>query len=141
MKSLFEDIEVYSVKERSTEKISFEGSNKRQVLLICPASLTADQRALLSRILSAVKLELNDVALLHSDSLPPYRQLEAEMDFRKMILFGIAPAQLSLNISCPEYTPVNFQGVEILVSESLMHLEGNSHSKDMLWKALKKMFG
>ena len=85
-------------------------------------------------------MDLADIALMTDEHPLPFHQLKSEMPFKTMILFGVKPEQLQLNINYTKYLPFQFRDTWILASDSLPELDGNEPSKKLLWIALKKIF-
>jgi len=133
-------VELFSLKEPKANKINFEGENSKHVLIICNTSITTKENIFLGKIFGSVKLDLSDMALMNSENSPTFHELRTGINFKKMVLFGTTPPEIGLNVNYAAYRPIYFQDIEILISESLVRLEGNEGSKTLLWNALKKMF-
>ncbi len=118
--------------------VSLEGS-RSNVLIICSGNLTGEEKIFLGKVLGSVKLNLSDVALVSLENAPAFRQLK-KAGFSKLLLFGVSPSDVGLNIAHSNYRSVDLQGAQILAGESLSALEASETSKALLWKALKKMF-
>lgn len=136
---LFENAEVFSLKENTGES-AFEGNSLSGILIICSGSITDEEKFFLDKILTSVKLKLNEVMLMQSENASAFHRMKAALGFKKLILFGVAPREIGLNTACSMYVPSDFQDTQILASESLSVLEESATSKTLLWKALKKMF-
>lgn len=134
LRQLFENTELFSIRD-TTGKIVSEGVNN--ILIICNG--TNEEKNLLAKILGSVKLNLSDVVLVNSENAVAFHRLK-RAGFKKLLLLGATPSEIGLNIIYSNYTPIYFQDVQILASESLALLEKTKSSKDLLWKALRKMF-
>jgi|SRR6185369_16601759 len=94
-------------------------------------TLTAAEKALLEKILGAIKQSLNSVTILHQDSL----DLSAWAVKPKHVIYFGNPVK-----GIQHYEMVEANGVCIVTSESLKNLSGNEDSRKKLWQALKKQF-
>lgn len=90
-----------------------------------------DERALLSKILAAIKLSLDSVTIKFQSSLDisSWRQKP-----KRLIYFG------GLVKGVPQYEVIDANGVSIVASESLEDLLKNDASRKKLWQALKAQF-
>jgi len=58
----------------------------------------------------------------------------------QVLVFGVSPGQIGLNIQAPYYRPVVFCGTTFLFSEKLSAIESDKTRKTNLWQALRHMF-
>ncbi len=125
------------------------GKNKKQISILVNnpevTYLTEDEFNVLSKILQACKLSLDDVAVINLNKKQvSYKQLKENMHGNKVILFGISTGQIELPISFPEFKIQQFDGVDYLVASTLQEMHGESEQvkllKSKLWVCLKKMF-
>ena len=141
---LFESSLLFEISDYRNVNFRWEGKNPESILILSPSSiavLTEDERAMLRRMLNALKLNLENVALSCSAHPPPFHDLKNKITFKKLIAFGMGPLNIGLNINAENYQVINFSDTKIVFSESLSTLSSNEKSKGQLWKALKEMFG
>lgn len=94
--------------------------------IICN-KLNDDDKKLLDGILSAVKLDPKKVQLINT-----YENISAE----KVLIFGNFPELKSIS----RYQPVKHEGKSILIADELGEIQQEVSKKQMLWKALQRMF-
>jgi len=103
--------------------------------------LNPEEEVLLSKILSAVKLRLEDVDLVnvhnHRDSLV---DILKDKLVNQIISFGIELRDLDIQIPLEAYRVTRVEGIDILLADSLFELQLNTDKKKMLWQALQAMF-
>lgn len=114
--------------------------NHRVVILVDDCS-DADQ-ALLGKILTAVKLNLNQVDLVR---LADLSQMNARTAFSQnlishFITFGVALQQIKLEIPLNPYQTKEIKNIRFLFSDALSELQNDIEKKKALWKALQEMF-
>lgn len=95
------------------------------------SAVGADERALLSKILSAVRLTIDSVIIKHQVN---FDLSEMKINSSKVIYFGNAVNGL------PIYENINANGLSIVMSQNLTELLTNDDAKKRLWLALKKQF-
>jgi len=114
--------------------------NHRVVILVDDCS-DADQ-ALLGKILTAVKLNLNQVDLVR---LADLSQMNARTAFSQnlishFITFGVALQKIKLEIPLNPYQTKEIKNIRFLFSDALSELHTDVEKKKALWKALQEMF-
>ncbi|MDR6560876.1 MULTISPECIES: DNA polymerase III subunit psi [unclassified Arcicella] len=114
--------------------------NHRIVILVDEYS-EADQ-ALLAKILTAVKLNLNQIDLVH---LADLSQMNARTAFSQnlishFITFGVALQKIKLEIPLNPYQTKEIKNIRFLFSHALSELQHDVEKKKALWKALQEMF-
>jgi DNA polymerase III psi subunit len=90
----------------------------------------SEEKVLLSKILGAIKLSLDSVAIKHQNKL----DLSTGIKPKHVIYFGEPVNGLSF------YEPLTANDVSVVLSESLDSLMTNDDAKKKLWQALKKQF-
>lgn len=89
------------------------------------------EQELLARILTALKLSIDGVTIVHQPKL----DLSAfTIKPEKVIYFGALPAGLT------HYERIEAQGVALVASEELEQLLTNDPARKKLWTALKQLF-
>lgn len=114
--------------------------NHRVVILVDDCS-DADQ-ALLGKILTAVKLNLNQIDLVR---LADLSQMNARTAFSQnlishFITFGVALQKIKLEIPLNPYQTKEIKNIRFLFSDALSELQNDVEKKKALWKALQEMF-
>lgn len=154
LKNWFEQT-VYLVNEENGEKdsVKFLGGNKQKVLLInrCESAefLSEKENLFLLKgigkkgLLEAINLSLDDVAIINisKSTVKSFRLLAQKMDFSRMILFGISPKEINLNIETEKYKVCVVNDCKIVFADSMEMIIGNDSLKKELWLSLQAMFG
>jgi DNA polymerase III psi subunit len=114
--------------------VTFKGKNQKNISVIYtgPTPITGEQETFLMKIMSAVSLTPEDIALMRWDEVSgSWHTLSPE----KVLFFGTdGPFSGTL------YEPFDKEGMQILCSVSLAALMQDKASKAQLWQGLKKMF-
>jgi hypothetical protein len=127
----------------------FLGENNRSICFLAnyPAVdfLPAEQLGFLNKMLTACKLNLNDIALLNIAHVAfDMAELRVQLHPRIIFLWGIRPVSVGLKSSLPDFTISMLDGISVIpvLSPDLMsgnHPEGTEF-KQRLWICLKKLF-
>ncbi len=101
-----------------------------------------EERVFLEKVLKAVQYDFEKVDLLELDKLgsPDASELLAGGVVDYVMLFGIKPESVNLDIDLELYIPRNIKGTWFLLSNSLLRIEMEESKRRDLWQALKKMF-
>jgi hypothetical protein len=103
--------------------------------------LNPEEESLLTKILGAVKLRLEDVELVnvnnHRDTLI---EILRDKMANQIISFGIELRDLDIQVPLEAYRVQRVEGIDILLADSLFELQLNTDKKKMLWQALQGMF-
>jgi len=129
----------------TTESAPFKymGENKKEVLILTEDKnqeyISDADALLLGKILTAVGLTMNDVALVNIASYPnlDWMKLRTEVKYRYMIAFTPSAALLHKNLQIPLYTTKRTNTLDFLISDKLSSLEQSIDQKKKLWGNLK----
>lgn len=128
----------------STAPIVYEGKNLKKVLLLYKGTsprLPDEQHAFLGKILQAVKLDFEDVALLNTSLLTAQQYpLINEIDAKVWLSFGVAHASLPIKENAPTYKIIKAQNASLLLADTLEEIEADRNKKVLLWNNLKALF-
>ena len=143
LKLNFFNAPIYSCKDISSQ-IQTTGNNSKGILVICQNFNNSEISDFLKKILAAVNTDIDvDCALLDIkyDTEITWSELMRSKKQEKVLLFGIEPAQLGLNLKLVKYQLLNWNGMKILYSDSLEHVLADKNKKGFLWRELQLMFG
>jgi len=121
------------------------GENQKNIALFIQneneAYLNDDLFKLLTNILNACKLGMQDVALVNTAQAPgqPFTVWQQAINMRQCVVFGITPAGLGLE-PLPLYQVHAAGGVQVLFSDPLEHIAADKVLKGRLWNGLKQLF-
>ena len=122
------------------------GKNAKNVLILVKHSdaihMPDADLELLTSILTACKLSLEDVAILNLHPHPDleYNQALALFHPSSMLLFGIEPSSIGLPLSFPHFQVQAFQQTSYLYSPALSYIGTDRSLKTSLWQSLKILF-
>ena len=123
------------------------GSNKKNVLVLVRYAdalyLPANDLELLTSILTACKLSLEDVAILNLYHYPDFDHAQAARALKpaRILLFGIEPAGIGLPKNLPSFQIETIQQTSYLSSPEIASLREDRNLKTNLWNSLKRLFG
>lgn len=134
-------------KANSQEKIKIEslGENKSHVLFLVNNPLHKflpdEEMELLTRLVSACKLSMADIALVNfSSNKSNYFQFNDQFQPKKLLIFGVKNTDLGLPFDIPNFQVQQFQQQLYLTAPSLKEFLNNTELKKQLWKTLQKLF-
>lgn len=113
---------------------------QRRILVL---TAEPEKEPFLLKILGAAKLTPTDFVIVQTPpsvaavSVAQWRHHIAPQD---ILIFGIAPATVGLQITPPQYQPLAWAEVRWLFAHSLTQIEENPNMKKALWAAIQKMY-
>jgi len=122
------------------------GNNKKNILIVVrhtdAVHLPDKELELLTGILTACKLGLEDVAIVNTVNYPGqgYKELTGQFRSTKVFLFGIEPAGFGLPLSFPNFQTQHFSQVIYMGAPTLHQISSDREIKTALWNSLKKIF-
>jgi DNA polymerase III psi subunit len=127
------------------KEISYQGKNNKQVVILVDQPeaeyTTVEQDLLLRNILTAMQLNLQDIALVnaaHNDTID--MESLKKVGCSKLIGFGINAARLAIGAKFETNTIIENKGISFLFSYSLNELQHDKEKKMTLWRSLKALF-
>ncbi len=132
--------------EEGTSTPKWLGNNKKNVVLLVHHAeaihLPDADLELLTSILTACKLSLEDVAILNLEPLQAFDYKNAQQLFKpkQLILFGIEPSSIGLPLSFPHFQIQGYQQTSYLYSPPLALVGSDRTLKTSLWQSLKLLF-
>lgn len=113
---------------------------KRRILVL---SAEPEKEPFLLKILGAAKLTPADFVIVQ---MPPavaavsVAQLRQHIEPKDILIFGIAPATVGLQIAPPQYLPLVWAEARWLFAHTLSDIEKNPNIKKALWLVIQKMY-
>ena len=134
----FLDIPIYDIPELSDEDILI--IRKEILVFVGEANYSNDEASLLTKILGAAQKQMDQVQIIqlpdgHSKGIN-WESAESCL----VLLFGIAPIQIGLQIDAGYYRPKKVWAHTVIRSHSLDYLPKNVDAKRALWQSLKSHF-
>jgi hypothetical protein len=132
--------------DEKKDGVPFLGSNKKRVCIVVADEtavyLADEQLGFLLGILSACKLNMEDVAIINfaKKSDLSYILLQQQLQAETLLLFGVTPRQLQLPLDFPYYQIQKFNGQLYLTALALQQLQQDKAEKTKLWNCLKQLF-
>lgn len=103
--------------------------------------MPADDYAFFQKILSAIKVDLEQIAIINVDFVHlPFYEVVNKVDPKRFICLGIAPKRVQLHIEPRAYQVCKIDSREILFGHSLKQIAADQQLKKHLWVALQEMF-
>lgn len=131
--------------EKVLPELKYLGENQKNILLLIQneseAYLNEELFNLLTNILNACKLGMQDVALLNVANYPglTLQDYKTALNCRQCIIFAIPPARLGLP-AMEAYQLETHCQVPALYSDHLQQIATDKTLKGRLWTALKQLF-
>lgn len=137
---------VIAAQQPATKGLRFLGDNKKNILVVVNSDQTVhlpdEELQFLTKLLSACKLSLADVAIVNiNQQAITYKELLAALKGRSALLFDIEPSAFGLPMSFPHFQIQPFASCSFLYSPSLKELENDKLLKSKLWVSLQRLFG
>ncbi len=121
--------------------LHFQGSTASGVAIVVNNSdtdfLTTEEKTLLSKILAAIKLQLNDVAVINlKDNDHLTQNLLKEVGIVRCLVFDSNSPLVKADL----YEPIQAMGIAFLKCNNLGVISAEVSEKKMLWAQLQKLF-
>lgn len=133
-------------KKIESTSLNILGKNLKKIILLVrnneTAFLTDEELNFLLGILSACKLNMDDVCILNMErnKNAGYEIISKELSAEKIFLFGVTPADINLPLAFPHYQVQQFKNQQYLSAPPLAELQHDKAEKTKLWNCLKKIF-
>lgn len=137
---------ISTVKSKEKKTWKFLGDNRRNILLVVNYSdarhVPPEELAFLDNLLSACKLNMNDVAIinLHNQDTTDFTGILSFFESNIVFLFGVEPKTLGLPIHFPHFQVQPFNGITFLSSPGLTDISTDKILKSKLWVCLRRIF-
>ena len=136
-------------KPETKNLVEYLGENKKNIVIIVEDKevvfITDEKLQLLTNLLQACNLSLADVAIINiANKNLNYSTIKTELQFNNLLMMGINIKQFELPLIFSKNKVQQFNNSNLLITENLSDLLGNSTEvkteKKALWNALKIMF-
>ncbi|SEW19229.1 hypothetical protein SAMN05428988_2953 [Chitinophaga sp. YR573] len=130
--------------QEAPPKVKFLGENQKNITLLIQneseAYLNDELFNLLTNILNACKLGMQDIALVNISQYPamPFTAWQTAVPMKQCVLFGISPASLGLE-TFPTYQVMQVSGCQLLYSDAFFDISQDKALKGKLWTGLKQL--
>lgn len=143
-KSLVESIKEQPVIQPSS-KIDSLGKNKKNILFLVndPGNkfLPDNQMDMLSNLISACNLSMDDIALVnYQKNSANYKELTKYFSPQKILIFGVSTAMLELPFTIPFFQIQLYNSQSYIIAPPLKNFIEHTELKKELWTCLKKLF-
>ena len=145
---ILEEPESSELPEEKEITISFKGQNKREVMVIVSDRnaeyLSEDEENFLIKVLQAVQLSADDIALVNMHNLQNQaHQLAAlnNISFKTLIVFGEIPEEIPFTKHLINYQwNKDDENRVYLQADALKQIANDRTKKQLLWKNLQEIF-
>ena len=132
-------------KKETVDSLKFLGGNSKNILILVRdvenVHIGESDLIFLTKMLSACKLTIDDVAILNKDKFElNLNEINLKLAPKVVLLFGVAPTELDMPIVFPEYHVQHYNNMQFLLSDKLHVITNDTVRKTSLWNCLKKLF-
>jgi len=144
--NMIEQAETLFIGSKTFSRVEMQYSgNRARVAVVFDeknATLSAPENELLFKILASVKVDENEVAVIHAASAQPsIAAIKKIVGAQYVLVFAADPQVLGENLLIPVYEVLEIDEVKILRAAPISKIMTNAEHKSALWKVLKLMFG
>lgn len=134
--------QVFHIPEHNPETFSMIGAEEGKLLVIVDeGAFGTDEETMLNNMITAIKFDpKSDISKLILKRGQPIILSYFHRDFKNILVFGITPDQLGLNIEFKLYDILHFEKYRMLVCDSITEIRTVVQKKQMLWARLQEMF-
>ncbi len=123
--------------------LKYKGTNKKEILVLIENRdgeyLNSEDEIFLSKILQAVGIDLDDIALVNLEAVENFEQIQ-EITHTTAIAFTPKYAQLNTQVSENLYEIQTQEAIKILMAHPLHEISQEKEKKMKLWKQLQILF-
>lgn len=140
----FLDFQIFAHPEPKNEEFTLDQSQQFSTLVVY--QVESDSEALekfLSNILTAAKLDMSKDVLLYKSTVKnefSFIRTKTKSNIEQVIIFGIHPKKLGINLDMKLYTPIDFQDCTFLLANSLSDIKNDQTKKKLLWTCLQEIY-
>jgi hypothetical protein len=124
--------------------ICFSGGNLKNFAIIYQSSnkesLSAEAFEMLTKLISACKLTMQDIALidLKENEFLTHELLKSELQAKLVLLFGVDTMTIDLPFMIPKYKSQEFNDTVFILADNINKMPHDKESKILLWNCLKE---
>jgi hypothetical protein len=142
------NFEIMALSPHYDENPVMQGANGRGIGVIFLHKEGYDAYPYLEKLLTAAKIELRrDTSYLETtaEAAPPFSKLIRAYPLQYLLVFGIPPDALGLNVNWGYHVPLSLNGITLLFAHPLAVYEteskqGVSTNRAPMWYAVKQLF-
>ncbi len=133
---------VYAIPEFNQNTPKIEGNGLRSLLVITEAdNYDTNEEITLKKLVSAIKFDFdNDIYFIKISKNELISLSNLPIKYSEMIVFGLLPEQIGLNIEYRMYEILPFEHSRIMMSDSIRQMNAIPQNKQQLWVKLQEMF-
>jgi len=134
-----------SAKKKKPENKTIAVNQKNVVAIVNNMegnNIPDEELRLLTNMLTACKLGLDDIQLINLEQQPGpiYKEVITKLSNGIVLLFGAAPSSLDLPVDFPYFQVQSFNNCTFLYTPSLGEIKNDKVLKSKLWICLQKIF-
>lgn len=141
---LFEKDRLFRIPTDTKAVTKVKGQGKKGLLVIAYLEdLSEDNQSKLGQILNAIKHDpTTDIKMvgIQDRGVIALSELVRTHDAKAVIVFGLSPIQVSLNIAVKKYEWAHLEGLSVLFSDTIELMKADKDLKNKLWQSLKSQF-
>ncbi len=133
-------------KVKAGDEIEFLGGNEKNItFIVCNEQnkfLNDNELKFLSGLITACEITMGDISIvnLNHNKDVDYNILAAHLHSKKILCFGVSPAEIDLPFTIPYFQVQLFQEIQYIFCPGLVQLQNDIDSKKQLWASLQKIF-
>jgi len=133
---------VYTIPDFDQQALKIEGKGLRSLLVITEAdSYDTNEEITLKKLVTAIKFDFdNDIYFIKISKNELFSVSNLPLKYNEMIVFGLLPEQIGLNIEFRMYEILPFEHSRIMISDSIRQINAIPQNKQQLWVKLQEMF-
>ncbi len=144
----FLDFPLYDLADTDQLSLEFHGQGEKKVMVIAKGENVENEIEFLQSVLSPLGIQYpkDPFILITTNQRVSFVQLIQNFEFESLVLMGISPKDLGLQITVPFYYPLNLAKKQLIFTEAI-HVfteekdQGGARPKaKQLWVSLKSFF-
>lgn len=141
----FLDFPLYAISENDASSQETRGEGKKGIIILAKADDIENQLAFMMAVLSPLSIKLEDIILINTTAKSgvSFASISRDYDLNALIVLGIPPTEIGLQVQAHIYQAFELSGKKILFTESTQayidekEKGGGRPKAKQLWMSLK----
>lgn len=144
----FLDFPLYTIQDNGLSEFEISGEGKKAIIILSKGENVKKQQEFITAVLSPLDIKTQDIFLLNTTGKQKvsFTELRRNYDFNTLIVFGLSPLDIGLQILTSSYQSIQLMQKSILFVDAVQTFidekeKGGGRPKaKQLWLSLKALF-
>ncbi|MBK9257643.1 MAG: hypothetical protein IPM42_19460 [Saprospiraceae bacterium] len=130
----------FDIRKKTNINNNLTGEGKKNLLVVFKKEMFSEyEKSKLKSTLDFLKYNFDEDIYLFLCENDPMHVSSLHVKFQKLLVFGMSPEQLGLNIQYPKHQPVVFENFIAIFTDIFSDLDKSPDTKKILWVNIQKL--